>query len=90
MTPAELSAIEARAKAALTYECEEESGYFECPICGSAEVEGRRYDAKEEVAATVVAYGIGNGLKLAEEWVAKAPEDILALVAEVRRLRGDT
>ena len=59
-----------------------------CPLCdGEGYVEGQRYDSKETVAASVVAYGIDRGLGLAEEWVEKAPADILALVAEVRQLQ---
>lgn len=101
----DLDAIEARARAAITYERsvldedegvwvqpaaenEDSEGWFVCPLCnGDGELEGQRYDSKETVAATVVAYGIGKGLALAEEWVENAPADILALVAEVRQLR---
>lgn len=62
-----------------------------CPLCdGDGYIEGQRYDSKETYASTVVAYGIGKGLALAEEWVEKAPADILALVSEVRRLQGIT
>ena len=104
MTDIELREIEARAKAALTYERSEyvaEEGMYvspvidgrdteenmTCPLCnGDGEVEGQRYDAKEECASTVVAYGIGKGLGLAEDWVEQGPRDALALVSEVRRL----
>lgn len=59
-----------------------------CPLCkGEGDVEGQRYDSKETYASTVVAYGIGKGLHLAEEWVENGPKDALALVAEVERLR---
>lgn len=104
MTPAQLKRIEDRAKAALTYERsswdEEAQAYVSpspeaveeamtCPLCsGEGYTEGQRYDSKEEFASTVVAYGIGKGLGLAEEWVENGPADTLALVAEVRRLRG--
>lgn len=90
MTDAELLAIEERAKAALTYELDTDDapGDFTCPLCdGEGYVEGTVADVKEVVAASVVAYGIGKGLGLAEEWVEKAPADILALVAEVRQLQ---
>ena len=105
MTTDDLDAIEARARAALTYERsvldedegvwvqpaaenEDSAGWFGCPLCdGEGQIEGQRYDDKGEHAATVVAYGIGKGLSLAEEWVENAPADILALVAEVRQLR---
>jgi ethanolamine ammonia-lyase small subunit len=61
-----------------------------CPLCdGDGEVEGQRYDAKETVAATVVAYGVGEGLRRAEEWVENAPADMRALLAEVERLTSE-
>ena len=87
MTPEELSAIETRAIAAKEheYEAEEAGQYFECPLCGSDEVEGRRYDSKTE-PATIVAYGIGAGLRAASDWVTHGPSDMLSLVTEVRRL----
>jgi hypothetical protein len=104
-TPAEVDEIEARAKAALTYERSEwdaaEGAYvpadgkdldeeFKCPLCeGEGYVEGQRYDSKETFAATVVAYGIGKGLGLAEAWVENAPTDILRLVEAVRVLRNE-
>jgi hypothetical protein len=104
MTLEELDIIEARAKAALSYEksefVPEENAYVSpaesgsdteevvvCPLCdGDGEVESQRYDCKEVLASTVVAYGIGKGLYLAEDWVENGPQDTLALVAEVRRL----
>jgi hypothetical protein len=59
-----------------------------CPLCdGEGYTEGQRYDSKETMAATVVAYGIGKGLALAEEWVENGPADVLALIAEVRQLQ---
>jgi hypothetical protein len=62
--------------------------WMTCPLCdGDGEVEGQRYDAKETVAATVVAYGVGEGLRRAEEWVENAPADMRTLLAEVERLR---
>ena len=88
MIPEHLAKIEARARAAKAYEYQEQeqdSGYFFCPLCGSEEMEGRLYDAKN-AAATVIAYGIGESLRQAEEWVEYGPDDALALVAEVRRL----
>lgn len=64
--------------------------WMTCPLCdGDGEVEGQRYDAKETVAATVVAYGVGEGLRRAEEWVENAPADMRALLAEVERLTAD-
>lgn len=61
---------------------------FTCPLCdGEGEVEGVRFDHKTR-AATVVAYGIGEGLGMAEEWVSCGPQDVLDLVAEVRRLKS--
>ena len=58
-----------------------------CPLCdGDGEVEAQRYDCKEVLASTVVAYGIGKGLGLAEEWVEQGPKDVLALVQLVREL----
>ena len=88
MTPEDLDAIEARANAAKQHEFEydEGSSTFECPLCGEGILDGRLYDSKT-VAASVVAYGIGKGLELAEDWVEHGPEDVLALVAEVRMLR---
>ena len=87
MTPEDLDAIEARANAAKEHEFESEGdGTFECPLCGEGILDGRLYDSKTE-AATVVAYGIGKGLQLATDWVEHGPEDVLALVAEVRMLR---
>ena len=62
--------------------------WMTCPLCdGDGEVEGQRYDAKETVAATVVAYGVGEGLRRAEEWVENAPADMRALLAEVEGMR---
>lgn len=104
MTLFELDKIEARAKAALTYEKSEyvpEEGMYvspateggdteevmTCPLCnGEGDVEGQRYDSKEEYASTIVAYGIGKGLGLAEQWVEQGPKDVLALVQLVREL----
>ena len=88
MTPEDLDAIEARANAAKEhdFECDEDGSTFECPLCGEGILDGRLYDSKTE-AATVVAYGIGKGLELAKDWVEHGPEDVLALVAEVRMLR---
>lgn len=64
--------------------------WMTCPLCdGDGEVEGQRYDAKETVAATVVAYGVGEGLRRAEEWVENAPADMRALLAEVERLTSE-
>jgi hypothetical protein len=105
MTPEQLQAIRARLDAALTYEPsewnEEEGAYIspsdkkdedaECPLCdGQGYVWQQRYDAKETIAATVVAYGIGEGLARAEEWVEQAPADIRALLDEVERLTALT
>ena len=87
MTPEDLDAIEARANAAKEHDFESECDEtFECPLCGEGILDGRLYDSKTE-AATVVAYGIGKGLRAAEDWVKHGPEDCLALVAEVRMLR---
>ena len=101
MTTDQLSAIRARLDAALTYEPsawnEEEGAYVspsekadensDCPLCdGQGFVWSQRYDAKETIAATVVAYGIGEGLARAEEWVEQAPADLRALLDEVERL----
>lgn len=67
---------------------QEESEYFQCPLCeGEGEIEGVRYDHKE-MASTLVAYGIGKGLGLAEEWVRFGPTDVMELIYEVRRLRA--
>lgn len=61
---------------------------FQCPLCnGEGEIDGVRYDHKD-VAGTVVAYGIGQGLGLAEDWVKFGPQDILDLIEEVRSLRS--
>lgn len=87
MTPEELDAIETRALAAKAHEYEEDlDEVFDCPLCGEGQIDGIRYDAKE-AAATVVAYGIGKDLKAAEDWVTHGPDDVLSLVAEVRRLQ---
>lgn len=61
---------------------------FTCPLCsGEGEVDGQRFDSDDSKASTLVAYGIGDGLKLAEDFVDHAAEDVLALVAEVKRLQ---
>jgi hypothetical protein len=91
VTAEQLRQIEDRAKAALTYERTDsgEDDSFECPLCdGDGYIEGQRYDCKETLPATVVAYGIGKGLRLAEEWVENAPSDILALVQTVRHMEA--
>lgn len=42
---------------------------FECPLChGEGKVDGNRYDAREVIPATLVGYGIGDGLRIAERW----------------------
>lgn len=88
MTPKELDIIETRARAAKAHEYEERlDEVFDCPLCGGGQIDGIRYDAKE-AAATVVAYGIGEDLKAAEDWVTHGPDDVLSLVAEVRRLQA--
>ena len=89
MIPKELvDAIETRALAAKSYEYEEDTeGGFDCPLCSEGQIDGMRYYAKE-AAATVVAYGIGKDLKAASDWVTHGPDDVLALVAEVRRLHA--
>ena len=88
MTPEDLDTIEARALAAKAYEYEESrDGFWECPLCGEGQIDGMRYDAKE-AAATIVAYGIGEGLRAAEDWVTHGPNNMLYLVAEVRRLQA--
>ena len=104
MTKDQFDTIRARLAAALTYEPsvwnEEEGAYVspsekadensECPLCdGQGFVWSQRYDAKETIAATVVAYGIGDGLARAEEWVEQAPADMRALLDEVERLRTE-
>lgn len=61
-----------------------------CPLCdGDGYIEGQRYDSKETYASTVVAYGIGEGLGRAEEWVENGPADVLRLVEAVRVLRNE-
>lgn len=61
---------------------------FTCPLCsGEGEVDGQRFDSDDSKASTLVAYGIGEGLKLSEDFVEHAAEDVLALVAEVKRLQ---
>lgn len=86
MTPELLDAMEARALAAKEHEYElDDEGEYDCPLCEDGYTEGRRYESKIE-AATIVAYGIGRGLELASTWVEQGPDDVLALVAEVRRL----
>lgn len=87
MTPADLSAIEARAKSAIEYELtEEECEPRMCPLCdGDGWLHRCIYDAKDG-ASTVIAYGVGEDYRLAKEWVTRGPMDVLALVAEVRRL----
>jgi hypothetical protein len=102
MTKEQLDEIRARLDAALSYEPskwdEEEGAYIspsekadessDCPLCdGQGFVWSQQYDAKETIAATVVAYGIGEGLARAEEWVEQAPADMRALLDEVERLR---
>ena len=59
----------------------------ECPLCGGdGDVQRQRYDDATDRASTIVAYGIGDGLPLAEAWVEHGAADALALVAEVRQL----
>lgn len=54
-----------------------------CPLCnGNGDIEGARYDAKTEHAGTVVAYGIGEGLRLSEAWVAGGADAIRDLLAD--------
>ena len=91
MTPTELSAIEARAKAAIEFELtEEECEPRMCPLCdGDGWLHRSIYDAKNGTS-TVIAYGIGEDYRRAQEWVVRGPMDVLALVAEVRRLRGES
>lgn len=61
-----------------------------CPLCdGEGYIEGQRYDSKETYASTVVAYGIGEGLQRAEEWVENGPSDVLLLVEAVRVWRNE-
>lgn len=89
MTPADLAAIEARAKAAVEYELtEEDSEECACPLCDANGYLNRAvYDPKKE-ASTVIAYGIGEDYKRAQEWVVRGPMDVLTLVAEIRRLNS--
>ena len=56
----------------------------ECPFCGGdGEVEGIIYDATAVHPATLVGYGIGQGLEDAELLAGAVP----VLLAEVERLR---
>ena len=88
MTPERLAEIHARACAAKAHELtREDEGSYDCPLCGNGYIDGKRYDAKDE-AATVCAYGIGKGLKLAEEWVENGPDDMIELIDEVIRLQA--
>ena len=88
MKPERLAEIHARALAAKAHEFEgEDEETFDCPLCGEGVIDGRNYDAKDE-AATVCAYGIGEGLKLAEEWVENGPDDMIELIDEVIRLQA--
>jgi hypothetical protein len=90
VTRAELDIIRERAEAALTYERTDGEEDQCCPLCDTeGYVEGQRYDAKETIAATVVAYGIGRGLALAEKWVEDGPRDMLSLLEEVARLAAE-
>ena len=96
MTIAELEAIEARAKAAIPWLREdredvapETEDELDCPLCGGDGcLPSQVHDAADR-ASTIVAYGIGDGLALAEEWVEHGAADALALIAEVRRLAAD-
>ena len=93
MTIAELEAIEARAKAAIPWLREdredvapETEDELDCPLCGGDGcLPSQVHDAADR-ASTIVAYGIGDGLALAEAWVEHGAADALALVAEVRPL----
>lgn len=63
----------------------------ECPVCGGdGYVDGVRYDATAACAATVVGYGIGDGLEAAE-LLAVSTGPLLATLdaerAKVARLR---
>lgn len=63
---------------------------FTCPLCsGDGEIYGQRFDDSGTKASTIVAYGIGDGFRLAEEFVENAPEDIFRLIEEVERLQGE-
>ena len=88
----DLDAIRARAKAAREYEsCEDNADVrtYECPLCyGEQYVDGHVYDSKEPHASTIVAYGIGDGLKRAEEFVETMPRDALALCDELEASRA--
>lgn len=82
----DLKAIESRARAAVPYE-KSETAPRECPLCGGDMDEATVYDAKPNgVASTIVAYGIGKDLKLAEEYVETGPADTVTLVAKALKL----
>ena len=71
-------------------EGEESNETISCPLCaGEGEVEGQRYDAATVLPATLCGYGIGDGLRAAEEWAEGSVEAVLALCAEVDSLRAD-
>lgn len=82
-----LDAAEARAKAALEYELDIDEGEYDCPLCnGDGYVAGVYFEHREK-ASTIGAFGIGDGLHLARDFVKHAPRDVIDLVAEVRRLK---
>ena len=94
MTKERLAGIRARADKAAGYEftkTEEpnEEDVYPCPLCeGTGETYGTEYEHKE-LAGSVIAYGIGKGLKLCEEWVESGPTDTLDLLDAYEKLCGE-
>lgn len=84
-----LAAAEERANAALEYEIDiDDGGEYDCPLCDGAGYVAGIYFEHRKKASTIGAFGIGDGLHLARDFVEYAPRDVIDLVAEVRRLRA--
>lgn len=94
MTNERLAAIRARADMAAGYEFtkaedQNEDDEYGCPLCaGVGEIYGTEYKHKE-LAGNVIAYGIGKGLKLCEEWVENGPADTIDLIDAYEKLCGE-
>lgn len=83
-----LAAVERRAHAAREYELDnDDGGEYDCPLCEGAGYVAGIYFEHRTKASTIGAFGIGEGLRLARDFVEHSPRDVLDLVAEVRRLK---
>lgn len=69
-------------------EARDDGAETDCPFCEDGLTTATRFDATGDVAATLVAYGIGDGLHAAERWAEGSLDAMRALLAEVRRQRA--